>query len=66
MIARDIENNLRYGLIRGHFAMNDCRYNVFERMVEYNVDASISNQNVNTPIVGFSQIEISNQCVCRE
>ena len=42
--TRDIENNLKYGLIRGHFSMNDYRYNVFERKDECGVDALVSNK----------------------
>lgn len=31
MTTRDIENNMKYGLIRGHFSMNDFQYNGHER-----------------------------------
>ena len=56
MIARDIENNLKYGLIKGHFSMNDFRYNDYERKVEHSVDTLIPSQNINTPIVMYNQI----------
>ena len=48
MTAMDIENNLKYGLTRGHFSMNNFRYNGYERKVEHGVDTLISNQNINT------------------
>ena len=44
MTTRDIENNLKYGLIRGHFSMNDCWYNGYERKVEHSVDTLIPNR----------------------
>ena len=43
MTTRDIENNLKYGLTRSHFARNVCRFNVSKRKDEYGIDASISN-----------------------
>ena len=64
MTARNIENNLKYGLIRGHFSTNDCRYNGYEKKFEHSVDILIPNQNINTPVVKCNQIEISNQSVC--
>ena len=66
MTTRDIENNLRYGLIRGHFSKNDFRYNVFERKDEHTIDTLIQNQNINTPTVMCNRIEFSNQNMCVE
>ena len=43
MTTRDIENNLKYGLIRGYFSRNECQYNGYERKLEHSVNASISN-----------------------
>lgn len=64
--ARNIENKLKYGLMRGHFSMNDCQYNVFERKDEHSVDTFVPNQNINTPAISLNQIGISNQIVCVE
>ena len=43
MTTIEIENNLKYGLTRSHFARNFFWYNVFERKDECGVDASILN-----------------------
>ena len=66
MTTRDIENNLKYRLTRGHFAMNDCQYNGHERKFEHGVDIVIPNKNINTSVVMNNQIEILNQNRCVE
>ena len=66
MTTIEIENNLKYGLTRSHFARNVFQYNVFERKDEGGVDASISNQLINTPIVIFNQVENLDLDVCME
>ena len=43
MTAMDIENNLKYGLTRGHFSMNDFQYNGNEIKFEHSVDTLIPN-----------------------
>jgi hypothetical protein len=52
--ARDIENNLKYGLIIGHFSMNDYQYNMLERKDECGIDVSVSNELINALAVGFN------------
>lgn len=64
--TRDIENNLKYGLVRGHFSMNECQYNGHERKVEHSVDIVIPYQNINTPTIMNNQIENLDQNVCVE
>ena len=67
MAARDIENNLKYGLTRGHFPLHDCWYNVFERKDECGVYASASNELINAPAVGFNQIKnFRSECMYKE
>ena len=46
LTARNIENNLKHGLMRSYLFMNDCRYNGHERNMEHGIDVSVSNQNV--------------------
>ena len=43
MTSRDIENNLKHGLLRSYFSMNDFRYNGHEKIVEHGIDVSVSN-----------------------
>ena len=43
MTTMDIENNLKYGLTRSHFARNVFRYNIYERKIKCGVDASSLN-----------------------
>ena len=61
--TRKIENNLKHGLMKSYFSMNDCQYNGHERHMEHSVDVSVSNKYLNIPVVGYKQIENLNQNV---